>query len=216
MAPRCAAGTATPAAADCSGGPEEGGCALSRSFEAAGGTAVRYDNRIDPVMDFLNDDEFWAKVLNEPYDVMPFAIPCTDFSMAKSPKRRTQENPYGDETIEQTRISNEMVRLMCSRIRALVSKGAIIFVENPLLSFLWLLEEMLALCGLPHMRLVRTDHCQFGTPYQKPQLWLTNCPGAEGIGAVCCHPKPHAVRLPCFRSAKIQLFFYFANRLGQG
>ena len=51
---------------------------------------------------------------------------------------------------------------------------------------------------------MRADHCQFGTPYQKPQLWLTNCPGAEGLGAVCGHPKPHAVRLEGAKTRRSQ------------
>ena len=42
-----------------SGCQTEGGCALSEAWEDAGGTATRYDIRIDRAHDFLNDDKFW-------------------------------------------------------------------------------------------------------------------------------------------------------------
>ena len=38
-----------------SGHPSEGGCALAEAWEDAGVTSVRYDIRIDPEHDFLND-----------------------------------------------------------------------------------------------------------------------------------------------------------------
>eukprot|EP00969_Alexandrium_andersonii_P244022 10781993-Alexandrium_andersonii.AAC.1 len=63
-----------------------------------------------------------------------------------------------------------------------MAKGRMVTVENPLLSYLWLLDEWLEVLGVPGMRLVRIDHCMFGAPYQKPQLWATNCPGAERLG----------------------------------
>ena len=39
----------------------------------------------------------------------------------------------------------------------------------------WEVFEMLGLIGAPGWVLVRIDQCtSVGTPYQKPQLWLTN------------------------------------------
>ena len=52
-----------------SGHPSEGGCALSEAWEDAGGTAVRYDIRIDPEHDFMNDDRFWEDQERDPADV---------------------------------------------------------------------------------------------------------------------------------------------------
>ena len=41
--------------------------------------------------------------------------------------------------------------------------------------------------GMLGMQLVRIDHCTCGTPYQKPQLWLTSNPEMCFEGAVCTH-----------------------------
>ena len=97
-----------------------------------------------------------------------------------------------------------MVQLMVQRISILAAHGVLVLVENPLLSFLWLMREMLGLAGQPHWRLVRTDHCRFGTSYQKPQLWLTNGPGLEVVGLVCNHPRPYAERLEGSRTRRSQ------------
>ena len=41
------------------GREDEGGGMLSAAWEAAGGTAIRYDQRIDDRQDFMLDDQFW-------------------------------------------------------------------------------------------------------------------------------------------------------------
>jgi len=187
-----------------SGVPAEGGAALSRAWEAAGGVAVRYDNRIDPAHDFLGDQKFWESVLASPPDVIQFGLPCTTFSVARTPKARTTQNPYGTGDDEQVVQANAMALLMVRRCKAFVEKGSLIMIENPLLSFVWLMEELCGLAGDLNFLFVRTDHCMYGTPYQKPQLWLTNCALLAAAGAVCCHPRPHPERLEGSRSRRSQ------------
>lgn len=53
------------------------------------------------------------------------------------------------------------------------------------------MTQVLGLTGMPGMHLVRIDHCTAGTPYQKPQLWLTTNQELCKEGAVCYHPLPH-------------------------
>ena len=62
-------------------------------------------------------------------------------------------------------------------------------VENPWLSYLWLIPEMLALIGIPGLHLVRIDQCTCGTPFQKPQMWLTTNPHLIEYAQKCYHGK---------------------------
>ena len=76
--------------------PNEGGCALSDAWEDAGGEALRYDIRIDEAHDFLNDEAFWDREVENSRDVYHFAIPCESFSIAHStPRIRTHRVAEG-------------------------------------------------------------------------------------------------------------------------
>ena len=88
-----------------------------------------------------------------------------------------------------------MALLLVARCLKLIEAGAHILIENPLMSYLWMLEEFLILMGLPGMALVRIDQCTYGTPYQKPQLWLTTNERLKDYSALCYHVKPHGVTL---------------------
>eukprot|EP00959_Pyramimonas_sp_CCMP1952_P104053 2174843-Pyramimonas_sp.AAC.1 len=65
-------------------------------------------------MDFLSPAarEWKHKHYEDPYDVYHFAIPCTNFSIAKtSPEKvRSLDNPYGDETNEEVVYYNKLAR----------------------------------------------------------------------------------------------------------
>ena len=73
------------------------------------------------------------------------------------------------------------------RMLELIVAGHHVLLENPLMSYLWLFDELLMIMGMLGMYLIRIDHCTCGTPYQKPQLWLTSNPGMCFEGAVCTH-----------------------------
>ena len=94
---------------------------LSTAWEAAGGIAVRYDNRYDDWPDFVNDDEFWAGEYENPADMYHFAFPCHHMSMAWTTpnKPRHMDRPYGDEGDMETAYYNMLVRLAGMRILAL-------------------------------------------------------------------------------------------------
>ena len=120
-----------------SGVPEEGGAMLSAAWEAAGGIAVRYDNRYDDRHDFVNDDEFWTGEYEKPADMYHFAFRCHHTSMARATpsKPRHMDRPYGDEGDMETAYYNTLARLTGMRILALAARGAAILVEQPLHSY---------------------------------------------------------------------------------
>ena len=95
----------------------------------------------------------------------------------------------------ETEHANRIMRLMIRRIQKLASKGACIIVENPLMSYLWKIDEVQGLTGSPGFSLTRIDHCTYGAPYKKGQIWASNCPKLSSAAGVCGHREPHPVRL---------------------
>ncbi len=167
---------------------------LSRVFEQCGGVAIRYDNRLDEAMDFVKDEKFWKDQLADPADWYHFAFPCTNLTVARqrpTPSTRSKEHPYGDACIPDAAACNELVRLMAQRALALLSRVVLVTFENPLLSYGFLMDELLLLIGLPHFVAARSDHYRSGTPYQKAQVWTGNSEGLATCAAVCNHPQKH-------------------------
>ena len=86
---------------------------------------------------------------------------CTSFSPAHTtPILRSKENPAGDETLGKVWYANT-VRLLVRRLLTLISKGAHVLVENPQMSYLWLMKEMLVLFWIKGIYIVRIDQCCF-------------------------------------------------------
>ena len=153
-----------------SGLEDEGGAMLSRAWEAAGGVSIRYDERQDDAHNFLADHEFWREHLEHPRDAYHFAFPCHHMSVAHTtPKVRTVENPYGDETDAETCHYNQMAMLLVSRI-ARLARHALILVEQPLLTYLYLMKEMAGIIGIPGMTLFRADDCMVAEGLDYNQL----------------------------------------------
>ena len=176
-----------------SGVPEESGALLSRAWEAAGGFAIRHDNRIDPNHNFTEDEGFWQKEIGEPAGVYHFAPPYATFTSAHTTLIvRTRADPYGDGSDPATMAANLFVAQKMRIIFELVPGGATIIIDNPMGSHFWELDMVLLRSGMDGSQFIRSDHCMSGAPYQKPQLWLTTRPGlVRAAAAVCCHPRPH-------------------------
>ena len=120
---------------------------------------------------------------------MAFAPPCQTVSKANStPALRSKENPYGAPDNPKVQAANQLFSLVFRRMLEALSAGHHVLLENPLMSYLWLFDELLAIMGMAGMVLTRIDHCTCGAPYQKPQLWLSSNPEMEAAGAVCTHP----------------------------
>ena len=150
-----------------SGDPAEGGARLSSCWERAGGKSVRRDVKINKDHDFLRDDEYWKSFERAPPYAGHFAVECTTFSIAHTtPVIRTLENPVGDQNNADIHHANRLASKVVDRCLLLLEAGSHILVENPWLSYLWLLPEMLVLLGIPGLHLVRIDQCTCGTPFK--------------------------------------------------
>ena len=92
-------------------------------------------------------------------------------------------------------------------------------IENPLLSYLYLLRELLALIGMPGACVLREDDCTTaGTPYQKARAWFSTCWGiASTIAIVCQHPLPHPERLEGQKTSRSAIYpFELATKYVEG
>ena len=172
------------------GDPKAGGSNLSRIWCQEGGAATPRDTCIDLQHNFLKGDAFWKSELKHKQKrTFQYAPPCTAVSKANStPAIRSMENPYGAPDREACRHANEIFFQMFRRMLEAILNGHHVLMENPLMSYLWVFPELLQILGMAGMYLVRIGHCTCGTPYQKPQLWLTTCPDLLAEGAVCAHP----------------------------
>jgi len=180
-----------------SGDPTRGGGRLSETWRKAGGNAEQRDILLDAKkFDFLTDHSFWDKERKDPADAYHFAPPCTSFTNAHTtPIVRTAANPYGSPDDPQVVEGNQLAKLTVKRMLMMLEAGSHVLLENPLMSFFWALGEVQALMGMIGMYLVRIDQCTHGTPYKKPQLWLTSNPQLVSEGSVCYHPMAHPEKL---------------------
>ena len=95
------------------------------------------DILLEEAHDYHKDEEFWQKEIKKPRFLYMKAPECSSFSQAHTtPKIRTLEDPEGDEAQHVIWYANTTVRLMVRRLLSLISKGAHVLVENPLLSYL--------------------------------------------------------------------------------
>ena len=157
---------------------------LSTAWEAAGGEAIRYDQRRDEREDFMKDDTFWNDHLAHPRDFYHFALPCHHMSIARTTpfKARSVDNPSGDERDEETSYYNGMCDLMCSRIWKLVAKGAAVLTEQPLLTYLYLRRVARMFIGAPGVLAFRSDDCMVsGTPGRNQGGGLQRVAGLQRV-----------------------------------
>ena len=74
---------------------------------------------------------------------------------------------YSDIKIQE---ANQIALKTLQRALAVAQLGSYVLIENPLMSYLWQLDEYKAAMAVVGFSLVRIDQCTVGTPYQKPQL----------------------------------------------
>ena len=172
---------------------------LSSAWKAAGGTAIRYDQRRDEPQYFSNDHAFGDEHLENPRDFYNFTIPCHQMSVARTTpsKARSVYNPSGDERDGDIAYYNDMADLMYSRLWVLASNGAAMLTEQPLLSYLYLRRVHRGFLGAPGVLCLRSHGCMAsGNPWQKPRGRTIYCRGiVKSTAAKCDHGVPHAERL---------------------
>ena len=102
--------------------PAEAGAAIARPWEAAGGSTVLFDSRVDSSYEFSGSD-FWRDELNNPSDLYIFEFPSSGLAPAAAGHSgRSADRPYGHGNM--ARETNKMVDLMVRRILALAAAGA--------------------------------------------------------------------------------------------
>ncbi len=95
----------------------------------------------------------------------------------------------------EVREANKIAMMTVKRVLEATMAGAWVLVENPLMSYLWLMDEFKALMALVGFAIVRIDQCTVGMPFRKGQLWLTSLSELVQDGAKCFHPTAHPERL---------------------
>ena len=147
-------------------------------------------------MDITKADDWMQKHVDDPCDVYHIAFPCTNLSNAKTvpEKTRSLENPYGSPHDAENVSINALVWRVMRWTLQLLAKGSIVMFENPLLSYFFYLNEVAGILGAEGYEMIRTDHCQDGAPYQKPQVFAANSAAIADVGRLCNH-RQHAQTL---------------------
>ena len=108
-----------------------------------------------------------------------FGTPCQSMTWARDPQLRSTEWPLGLPQLSEKQralvsMGNELASFTVSLCELLWSVGATFSVENPELSWLWLLPAFRKLRDLPGVRFARIRFSDFQVPYEKPTLILHN------------------------------------------
>lgn len=107
------------------------------------------------------------------------AIFCGSFSRAVRPAVRDRQHPYGLRTMSasmalKVESGNRHSQWLSYLIRICVRLNIIFWVENPDGSFLWLLDEWVALGAWDFSMSLRVDYCFFGCSWRKRTRFFSN------------------------------------------
>lgn len=107
------------------------------------------------------------------------AIFCGSFSRAVRPAVRDRQHPYGLRTMSasmalKVESGNRHSQWLSYLIRICVRLNIIFWVENPDGSFLWLLDEWVALGAWDFSKSLRVDYCFFGCSWRKRTRFFSN------------------------------------------
>eukprot|EP00438_Fugacium_kawagutii_P029179 Skav210075 [mRNA] locus=scaffold7699:14183:18616:+ [translate_table: standard] len=107
------------------------------------------------------------------------AIFCSSFSRAVRPPVRSAAMPYGFSQMSAkmfTKVSlgNAHARWLANLLKICVKLGLLYWVENPDGSYLWYLDEFLALGSRKPQHVFRIDYCTMGTAWRKRSRFLTS------------------------------------------
>ena len=110
-----------------------------------------------------------------------FAIPCQSLTWARSPQLRNAQYPLGmpglgEKQQQLVKLGNALVAFTvecCAKLHAL---GGYFSIENPELTWLWVLEEVVMLADLVGVAFVLFYFKDYAVPYFKPTLAMHNTP----------------------------------------
>jgi len=125
-------------------------------------------------------------------------VPCTDFSIAKYPKPRTREEPWGKLPLHPDRhMPNFMLACALSCLLAAVrAKNVAMTHEHPASAFSWQVPFWSWFERQPGCEIGRFSGCAFGAKFQKDtRLARCNAGFLAVLDRPCQHTAPHEVRL---------------------
>ena len=113
------------------------------------------------------------------------APPCASWSRIRNagtgpPPLRDDDHIWGLSTVRDSEkwkvdLGNSTLRVSVCIFRACLRAGVPALIENPLTSWMWVAPPMATLMLCKNVRWVRSDFCQWGTPWRKATRF------------VCCH-----------------------------
>eukprot|EP00971_Amphidinium_carterae_P207011 4107253-Amphidinium_carterae.1 len=114
------------------------------------------------------------------------AVPCQSMTFARHPPLRSVTELYGVSKLSEhhqrlVETGNALFRFSVSLAKDLHMSGGYFTMENPELSWLWVLHEVQELLQLPGVGLVLTRFSEFGTAYAKPTLFMYNTPNLHKL-----------------------------------
>jgi hypothetical protein len=124
------------------------------------------------------------------------APPCTTFSVARRPALRSKSCALGfDESDPKVAVGNQHALQSLLIARVARAAGARFVIENPGSGYMRHLPEWLALLAEADVEEVYCNMCQFGAPFAKLTVLLTNCSALAAMNKRCTCPGTHEQRL---------------------
>ena len=116
------------------------------------------------------------------------ATPCQTFTFARVPQLREAVFPLGSPGISTRQqmlvdVGNSLASFSVNVAQAQISVGTYFSIENPELSWLWVLPCIQGLRSHEHVGFVRCLFRDFGVPFTKPTLFLHNSPCLHKLGS---------------------------------
>lgn len=119
---------------------------------------------------------------------MSMARRCDEFGSVKILRDESRPEGYGDPDAEE---SNEMVRKMVVLCLMLHRRGATFAIENPWMSYLWLLKSMQKLMKIKGTELLCLHQCAYGASSVKPTGILTDATWMKLVRRLCHEVRDH-------------------------
>ena len=148
--------------------------------------------------DILNDEHYQvATDLVENIDHGHFAPPCRTLTSARRSDEygtakilRSEDRPegWGD---KEAVLANAVVARMVILCLKLAKRGSTFAIENPWLSYIWLLSVMQKLYNLPNIDLLLIHQCAYGAVTTKPTGILTTASWMKLVKGLCHETREH-------------------------
>ena len=125
-------------------------------------------------------------------------VPCTDFSIAKCPKQRTADAPWGlDPNDPERRLPNFYLAVACCILLAVWRSGfGHATHEHPATAFSWRIPFWSSMASRGALVVGRFCACAFGAPFRKDtRLARVRASHLEVLDKMCTCPGLHDVRL---------------------